>query len=131
MSEIQKYVDFDLNFEVSPLYEKGDILLKTDVDAVEQSITNILLTNKYERPFNHSLSGGSRGAMFEPDASDLFAGHLSYINAAENVINKFEPRARKTKLKVKKDTLNNTVIEVAFNALNTNQEVSIVLQRDR
>ncbi len=38
-----KYIDIDLDFKPNPLYEKGDIKLKKDNDAVEQSIKNILL----------------------------------------------------------------------------------------
>ena len=47
-SQIRTYKDIDLTFENKT---SGDIFKKTDAAAVKQSIKNILLTNKTERPF--------------------------------------------------------------------------------
>ena len=49
-----KYIDFDLNFKPSPVFTNsalgasGDILLKTDADAIKQSVASILQTNRWQ-----------------------------------------------------------------------------------
>ena len=149
-----RYVDFDLSFKKSPLYENGDILLVTDADAIEQSIKTLLLTNKYERPFKPSMSGGSREfLMFEPAASaggamrqgshikpdkkylkDNFysAGYASYTHHAESAINRFEPRAAGSDVKMEVDLRGQVTAHISFRTSKTQtQELSIVMQRDR
>jgi len=151
---IPRYVDFDLNFEKSPLYEEGDILLVTDADAIEQSVKTLLLTNRYERPFNPSMSGGSReflqfetvsksrGAMrnkshISPSEEYLkknyySSGYASYTHHAESAINRFEPRAGGSTIKMNVDKRGQVIAEVHFKTSKTNsQEISIVIQRDR
>tara|TARA_Y100000004_G_C8938364_1_gene423079 strand:- start:1289 stop:1777 length:489 start_codon:yes stop_codon:yes gene_type:complete len=149
-----RYVDFDLNFKKSPVYENGDILLVTDEDAIEQSVKTLLLTNRYERPFKPSMSGGSReflqfesadqgnaamreGSHIKPTEKymrDNFytSGYASYTHHAESAINRFEPRARGSKIKVNVDDRGQVVAEVQFKVSKTNQQdISVVIQRDR
>ncbi len=149
-----RYVDFDLNFKKSPLLENGDILLVTDSDAIEQSVKTLLLTNKYERPFKPSMSGGSRefltfepitggqGAMrnkshIKPDEKYLkenyySSGHASYIHHASSAINRFEPRAAGSTVKMEVDKRGQVTAHVQFKTSKTaRQELSLVIQRDR
>ena len=42
------YLDLDLSFQPKP---SGDIYKKTDMQSVIQSVKNICLTNRFERPF--------------------------------------------------------------------------------
>lgn len=56
------YSDLNLSFKPHPI--TGDITRKTDVDAVKQSIKNLISTNHYERPFKPSLGANLRGKLF-------------------------------------------------------------------
>ena len=72
-----KYIDFDLNFKPSPVFTNsalgasGDILLKTDADAIKQSVASILQTNRFERPFQHNIDGRTRRLQFEPELGQI------------------------------------------------------------
>lgn len=57
------YTDLDLDLNKHP--NTGDITRKTDVEAIKQSIKNILLTNKFEKPFNPDYGVGIRNMLFD------------------------------------------------------------------
>ena len=89
-NKIPKYIDIDLDFKPNPLYEKGDIKLKKDNDAVEQSIKNILMTRQGERPFKSDFGGTINDMLFD-DADDKFNLAVMRVSV-ENDVKKFEPR---------------------------------------
>ena len=79
-----RYKDLDIFFTPHPV--TGDITVKTDTDAVRRSVRNIILTNKYERPFKPNFGGSLRDMLFELDtrpklrrATDRIKKELSYI----------------------------------------------------
>ena len=83
-----KFTDIDLSFSRNPI--TGDIPRKTDYEAVKRSIRNLVLTNKYERPFQPGLFGGITDQLFE------LAGPFAVIETKDRikqVIQDFEPRA--------------------------------------
>jgi len=57
------YSDFDLTFRANPV--TGDVSIKKDVEAVKQSVLNILLTNRGEKPFEPAFGSGIRAYLFE------------------------------------------------------------------
>jgi phage baseplate assembly protein W len=57
------YSDLDFRFTINP--NTGDIALKRDAEAVKQSVQNILLTGRGERPFNPTFGGNLRAYLFE------------------------------------------------------------------
>jgi phage baseplate assembly protein W len=57
------YSDLDFRFILNP--NTGDLGLKKDVEAVKQSVMNILLTGTGERPFNPTFGGNLRSYLFE------------------------------------------------------------------
>jgi phage baseplate assembly protein W len=59
----QSYSDFDLMFRANPV--TGDVALKKNEQAVKQSVLNILLTNRGERPFDPNFGSNVRGQLFE------------------------------------------------------------------
>tara|TARA_R100000008_G_scaffold25859_1_gene13995 strand:- start:1618 stop:2103 length:486 start_codon:yes stop_codon:yes gene_type:complete len=150
-----KYIDFDLNFKPSPVFTNselgasGDILLKTDADAIKQSVSNILQTHRYERPFQHSIDGRTRKLMFEQENSDIFWKNSSikkpkkmqdmhggmntatFIHEAKNAINRFEPRAAGSNIEIKKTRRGEPLVQVQFKTLDTVEEVNVNIKRDR
>jgi phage baseplate assembly protein W len=58
------YTDIDLDFLPNPI--TGDILKKTDEQAIAASIGNILQTAHYERLFNPALGCNIKKYLFEP-----------------------------------------------------------------
>lgn len=92
MSSIQKhnlFKDFDLSFSVHPL--TGDIGVKTGVNAINQSINNLVNTNFYERLFRPSIGCNIRGILFEPADPITIADLRQAIN--DTIVN-HEPRVK-------------------------------------
>jgi len=58
------YRDLNTSFKVHPLY--GDVRPLTDLDAIKNSIKNILLTRKGEKPFNPRFGCNLKSYLFEP-----------------------------------------------------------------
>lgn len=57
------YKDFDISFSNNPI--TGDVGTKSDVNAINQSVKNLINTNYYERPFNPTFGCNIRGLLFE------------------------------------------------------------------
>jgi len=57
-----KYTDIDLNFTKNEL--TNDVNLKYDVNAINQSIKNILLTTQGERPFDYNFGGNAYNLVY-------------------------------------------------------------------
>jgi len=58
------YSDFDLSFIKHP--NTKDVTILKDIDAVKQSVKNLVLTAQGERPFNPLLGSNIRSLLFEP-----------------------------------------------------------------
>tara|TARA_Y100001972_G_C7410216_1_gene212650 strand:+ start:23 stop:466 length:444 start_codon:yes stop_codon:yes gene_type:complete len=83
------YKDLNLNFSLHP--GTKDISKKTDVEAVKQSVRNLILTNHYERPFHPEIGSNISGILFElmtPAATNALTKQIS------EVIENYEPRAK-------------------------------------
>ncbi len=81
----------DLNLIFSPHPNTKDITKKTDIEAVKQSVKNLVLTNHYERPFHPEIGSNVTDILFEP-MTPLTANLLT--KQISEVITNFEPRAR-------------------------------------
>lgn len=57
------FKDFDISFSYNPI--TGDVGSKTDENAINQSVKNLINTNFYERPFQPELGCNVRGMLFE------------------------------------------------------------------
>lgn len=81
------YKDFDLSMAVNPL--TGDIGVKTDAAAINQSLKNLINTNFYERPFRPNIGTNLQRLLFEP-ADVITINELRY--GIFETINNYEPR---------------------------------------
>jgi phage baseplate assembly protein W len=80
--------DFDLQFRRHP--STGKLLMKKDDDSVKQALKNLILTNRYERPFLPEYGGNIRSRLF--DNFDTISAS-DYENLIETAIRNYEPRA--------------------------------------
>ena len=58
-----RFQDFNTSLAVHPV--RKDLSLKSDVDAVKQSIKSLILTDKMERPFQPTIGCDIRKSLFE------------------------------------------------------------------
>jgi len=81
------YKDFDISFAFNPI--TGDVGSKSDVNAINQSIKNLINTNFYERPFQPLIGCNVRDFLFEL-ADPITIDNMR--NAIAETINNYEPR---------------------------------------
>jgi phage baseplate assembly protein W len=81
------YKDIDMNFTTHPI--TGDVLVKTDVAAVLQSIRNLIMTSAGEILWEPNIGGGVSKLLFELNDGLL---QMMLHEKIINTINRFEPR---------------------------------------
>ena len=83
------YSDLNLNFNKNPATK--DIAKLKDVEAVKRSVRNLILTNRFERPFHPEIGSDIRALLFE-NMTPLTA--LNLERKVQEVLQNFEPRAK-------------------------------------
>ena len=123
------YKDFDISMSRHPL--TNDVGVKTDINAINQSIRNLLYTNYYERPFQPMVGSNLRAILFEP-ADTITKNDLK--QAITSIIGNYEPRVTLENLIVSDDPDRNSYRVTIVYKININQEpieLSVVLKRLR
>lgn len=124
------YSDIDLSFDAHP--NTGDVAKKIDIQAVKQSVRNILLTNKGEKPFDPNFGGGLRSFLFENFNVISVAALKTKIRIA---IENYEPRVNITSIEVFDQPDNNAIrVIVDFTIKSpegTSDSVELVVERLR
>jgi len=112
--------DIDLSFEPNSV---GDVYKKNDLAAVRQAVKNILLTNRFEKPFNPLFGADLRALLFDLSDPDLADQINDRVRLA---ISNFEPRARVVTVVVELAPDYNSVrVTVEFQIISTSQITSI------
>ena len=123
----RRWSDLDLDFNAHPVTK--DISTKTDVESVKRSIRNLILTNKYERPFQPQIVGGVTRHLFELATPLTYSDIESTI---KNTVSNFEPRAEVISVDVSGDLDKNGFnVIINFKVLNTADPVTIELFLER
>lgn len=89
------YSDIPINLTVHP--KSKDLSMVTNEEAVKRSIKNLILTDRYERPFQPDLGGNVKAMLFEN--FDRLTSSL-VRNQLEATIHNHEPRAKVLDIKV-------------------------------
>jgi phage baseplate assembly protein W len=125
----RRYRDIDLDFGRNAV--TNDIVKVEDVNAVKRSVTNLVQTNFYERPFHPELGCGVRELLFE-NFTPLTGIFLR--RKIEEVLVNYEPRISLEQIAVDDDPDNNRlVIDIYFYVRGVADPVSVTtfLQRLR
>ena len=123
----RRWTDLDLDFIAHPVTK--DIIFKTDVEAVKRSVRNLILTNRYERPFQPDIDGWVTRHLFQ-----LSTPHTKHDvkSAIETCIANFEPRASVISVFVGGDLDRNGFdVTINFRVVNTPDPVTIELFLER
>lgn len=121
------FADIDLSFEKHPA--TNDIFGKYNVNAIKNSIKNLVMTNHFERHFHSEVGSNVNSMLFELAGPALIQMLRIEI---ENVINNFEPRVILNDVQVglSADT-NYAYVNVYFTIINTYEPVSVSFTLDR
>ena len=123
------YSDLNLSFNKNPATKYVAKIF--DVQAIKRAVKNIILTNKYERPFNSDFVCNLRGFLFENITDPLLVIIKDRVAMA---IEKYEPRVSVEDVVVQNDEEKNGLnIMVSFliNGTEAPVSVSTFLQRVR
>jgi phage baseplate assembly protein W len=121
--------DLDLLFKPNPI--SGDINPLKDVEAIKNSVRNLMQTNFQERPFQPEIGSGIRGLLFE--LADPITMHDIEM-AIQRTIDNFEPRVIVQNIDISDDIDNNAYnVSLTFQVIATEQvsTVTIILERLR
>ena len=123
----RRWTDLDLDFTAHPVTK--DIVLKKDVEAVKRSIRILLLTNRYERPFQPEIDGGVTRHLFELATPHTIHNIESVVR---NCIYNHEPRAEVIDVFVTGAPDNNGFnVSIHFRVINTPDPVTVELFLER
>ena len=124
---IRTWSDIDLDFTSHPV--TGDINRKRGVEAIKRSVRNLILTDKYERPFNPELGSGLAGLLFElvtPTTATVIKLQI------KELLENYEPRIILDDIKIQGDIdRNGYFVTLKFTPINTIQPVVLELFLER
>lgn len=120
------YKDIDLTFEKRP---SGDIYKKTEAAAVKQSVKNLIMTNRLEKPFDPYYGGGLNEFLFSLDQE---FDALDIQERIRDVIKNYEPRALVNRVAVELTPDQHTIgISLFFRVISTSEDVELDLALTR
>ncbi len=126
-NEVRTFKDLDLNFTIHPV--KKDINRHVGVNAVVNSIKNLVLYNHYERPFNPEFGSNLRKLLFEN--ADSFTASLIEREISE-MISIYEPRCQVEKLVTRASPdENGFYVELTFFVINLTDPIQITFFLER
>ena len=123
------YSDLNLNFNKNPATK--DVAKLRDVEAVKRAVRNLILTNRFERPFHPEIGSDIRSLLFEnmtPVVEVLLKDRI------KETIDVYEPRADVTDIIVSGDSDRNEYrVQIEFRVLNVPNPIVVTefLQRLR
>lgn len=125
----KQYTDLDLSLVLHPI--RKDIISLKDDRAIRNAVKNLLLTNFYERPFNHAIGANLRSLLFEP------ADGITRMAMEDNVrrtITEHEPRVELLDVIItdlSDQNAYNILVRFLIKENDQAEEVEIVLRRIR
>ena len=121
------WTDLDLDFTSHPI--TNDVNKKRGVEAIKRSVRNLLLTNKYERPFNPELGSSIQALLFE-NVTPTTANVMDLT--IRELLTNYEPRIIIDNIRVQGDIDKNGYnITLEFTPINTLQPVTVELFLER
>ena len=127
------YKDLSLFFTPNPV--SGDVTMVTDVQDIKRSVRNLVMTNRFEKPFHPEIASHVRDLLFEP-FSPVTINLLR--NRIETVLTNYEPRVTLTDVQVEdpdfqKMDNNELNVRIFFTLKNDPeiQTVDVLLERVR
>ncbi len=109
--------DISLSFTANPL--TGDILLRQDLDAIKDSIRNLVLLNKGERPFKSNIGGGLYSLLF---ARFTIATKTVFENSILTTISDNEPRVDNVSVAINRIEANTIEVVVQFQIIGSTEQ---------
>lgn len=122
------YRDFDISLKPHPA--TGDLRIKSNVEAVKQSVRNLILTSFGERPFRPWIGSNARSSLFD-QMDEITKNEI--LDGIAFTIDEYEPRFELTHVETREETA--TALSVTLYGYIKNipdeQRVNITIKRVR
>ena len=119
--------DFDIGMKTHPV--TGKLVVKKNSDSIRQAVKNLILTNRFERPFRPNFGADIRARLFDlfdPSTDENIRYDVRV--AMEN----YEPRAELLNVGVYSDPDSNEIrINVVFRPVNSTTPTNAVITLER
>ena len=128
-SRSKQWRDLDLSLVLHPI--RKDIIPLKDDRAIRNAVKNLLLTNFYERPFNHSIGANLRALLFEP--ADAIT-RMAIKDNIERTLTEHEPRIKILDINVqdlRDENAYSIFVSFLIKEFDREEDVEIVLRRIR
>jgi phage baseplate assembly protein W len=120
MANSYTYRDFDLSFNTHPV--TGDLVMKTDISSILQSIRNLVMTAAGEFLWAPDMGGGVSELLFEPNDNMM---RMQLYDRIKTTIDRFEPRVEIVTLDIQRfENGYGIYINLTFYALNYPQVIN-------
>ncbi len=127
VSKTKIYSDLFTNFDQHPITD--DVAVKTNEEAIKQSIRNLIQTNKGERLYQPNIGGDIKRLLFENNTPQTLILMREVIGEA---IKTYEPRANVIDLVISPNEEQNAIaVSITFNVINRQEPVSLNVILDR
>lgn len=121
MPDSNRYSDIPLSFTAHPM--TGNIIATTDVDAVKQSVKNIVLTMLGERPYKPLFGGNINAYLFKN--ADAFTEYEISKKTREAITN-WEPRVNLNDVVVDANPDSNSIsVKIVFRLADVKDPITI------
>ena len=128
MPQIQATVHSDLKMSFTKHPITGRLSNVTNIEAVKQSVKNIVLCNHFERPYMPKYGGNVIAQLFEnADAFTEYQVKKDIRIAIEN----YEPRAIVDDITVHTDDLNEMRVKIVFRMRNVQDPIDLIVMVER
>ena len=128
MPQIQATVHSDLKTSFTKHPITGRLSNVTNIEAVKQSVKNIVLCNHFERPYMPKYGGNVIAQLFEnADAFTEYQVKKDIRIAIEN----YEPRAIVDDITVHTDDLNEMRVKIVFRMRNVQDPIDLIVMVER
>ena len=129
MSLLKKNIFKDLDLDFAPNPVTADAPIKTDAEAVKRSIRNLVMMNRYDKPFKPEIDARITRLLFEP-ATPLTA--VAIRSNLRDIINRYEPRAKLNDIEVTfNESRNSFDVTIYFMVLSTKQNSKVFVSIER
>ena len=96
-ANVDTYIYKDLSLFFTPNPVSGDVTMVTDVQDIKRAVRNLVMTNRFEKPFHPERASHVRDLLFErftPITFNLLR------NRIETVLANYEPRVSVTDVEI-------------------------------
>jgi len=115
------YADFHKDLTENPV--NFDLARKINEEAVKESIKNLILTDRGERPFQPKLGSNIRAVLFDTVTPAITETVREMIS---DTIRNYEPRANLINVEVTGDVDTNGIkATVTFNVINSEEPITL------